>query len=289
MGNKEFKRKLRLDQAKSLAKQQKAQIKEQRRAEKNLIREKSKQLDIELVPKPVGAVHVACLIHSDGYSWEYVEKLENMVRRNLSREVIFHVYTEESRPVPEHITKHVLEEWPGQWGARKSWWYKLQLFNPAHFAGPLLYFDLDTVIVKNIDWITELPLNYFWAPRDYRYIWKPNHQGINSSVMWWDTNRFDYVYREFMAKDLQQTMRHYKGDQDYITEAIPPNSLRYFMPMNVMSWRWQCLHGGIHTSTRTHISPGAGTVIDHKTSVLVFHGDPKPHAANDTVIENFWR
>ena len=85
MGDKEFKRKLRLDQAKAVAKQQKAQIKEQRRAEKSLAREK----EIILAPKPVGAVHVACLIHSNGYEWEYVEKLEHMIRRNTSREVIF--------------------------------------------------------------------------------------------------------------------------------------------------------------------------------------------------------
>lgn len=52
MGNKEFKRQLRLDQAKAFAKQQKAQLKEQRRAEKSLAKEK----DIEVMQ--IGRAHV---------------------------------------------------------------------------------------------------------------------------------------------------------------------------------------------------------------------------------------
>lgn len=289
MGDKDFKRRLRAEQAAELARQIKRQAKEQKRAEKALavLREQ----EAEAAPPPqVGAIHCACLIHSSGYDWDYVDRLYNSVRRNLSREVIWHVYTEENRPVPPHMTKHVLEEWPGNWGPRKSWWYKLQLFNNAHYQGPMLYFDLDTVIVGRLDWITQLPLKFFWAPRDYRYLWRPSHQGINSSVMWWDTNRFEWLWREFDPGNINQIMRHYSGDQDYISEHIPHNSIRHFMPMNVMSWRWQCKDGGMNFKTRQYLEPGTGTRMDHKTSILVFHGSPKPHeVTSDPVINNFWR
>ena len=91
---------------------------------------------------PAGPIHCACLIHGDGYSWDYVDRLYNMVTRNLSRAVDFHVYTESHRDVPDHMIKHSLIEWPGVSGPKKSWWYKLQLFNAENFSGQILYFDL---------------------------------------------------------------------------------------------------------------------------------------------------
>ena len=52
-------------------------------------------------------IDCACVIHSDVYSWRYVDTLYNMLVRNLSREVRLHVYTEQDRPVPDHMIKHV--------------------------------------------------------------------------------------------------------------------------------------------------------------------------------------
>ena len=288
MTSKDFKRHLRQQQAEAYERQQRAAAKEQRRAEKALARMQQDTEDAA-PPKIRGALHCACLIHSTGYDWTYVDRLYNMVSRNLNRDVIWHVYTEESRPVPQHMTKHVLKEWPGQWGARRSWWYKLQLFNSQYYQGPLLYFDLDTVIVGNLDWITQLPTKFLWAPRDYRYLWKPTHQGINSSVMWWDTTRFDWLWSDFDQTNLAQIMRHYNGDQDYISAKIPPNSLRTFLPMAAMSWRWQIKDGGMNFKTRQYQSPGSGSHVDHRTSILVFHGSPKPHEVEDPVIRNFWQ
>ena len=241
------------------------------------------------LPDQTGPVHAACLIHSDGYSWDYVDRLYSMVTRNISRPVVFHVYTEHSRAVPSHMQKHELVEWPGTWGPRKSWWYKLQMFNADHHAGPMLYLDLDTVVVGKLDWVTKLPSHYLWAPRDYRHLWRPTHRGINSSMMWWDVTHFDWVWRQFNKLPIEQVMRSYQGDQDYISDVIPENSIRHMMPMTVMSWRWQVNDGGLNFKTRQPIHPGSGTRLYARTSVLVFHGSPKPHEVADPIIENFWQ
>jgi hypothetical protein len=60
-----------------------------------------------------GVTDCACVIHSTGYSWDYVERLYRMLTRALPGGIRMHVYTEESRPVPAHMIKHVLHEWPG--------------------------------------------------------------------------------------------------------------------------------------------------------------------------------
>jgi lipopolysaccharide biosynthesis glycosyltransferase len=142
----------------------------------------------------VAPVDCACVIHSDGYSWEYVERLYNMLTRNLSRPINFHVYTEPERTVPDHMIKHELTEWPGVAGPKKSWWYKMQLFNSQLFSGQLLYLDLDVVITGNLDWIIRLPTRNFHAIHDFRRLWKPTSRTINSSVMYFNTNTYRYVW-----------------------------------------------------------------------------------------------
>ena len=111
--------------------------------------------------RPDTVTDCACVIHGSGYDWQYVEKLYNMLTRNLQGSIRFHVYTEASRSVPPHMIKHQLTEWPGIGGPRRSWWYKMQLFNQHHHQGNLLYFDLDCVIVADLQWLVDLPTDHF--------------------------------------------------------------------------------------------------------------------------------
>lgn len=270
--------------------QQRAQLKADRRVAKVQARlARTETEEIPLPPEPTEDIHVACLIHGEVYSWDYVEKLYNMVSRNLSFRVKFHVFTEAWREVPAHMIKHELVEWPDISGPRKAWWYKMQIFNPAQHVGPLLYFDLDVVIVKNIDWIVAQTTKYFWAPRDFRHLWRANHQGINSSIMWWDTERFAWIWEEFQQRNITHLSRIHHGDQDYLSELLNERHLRYFPPMSTASWRWQCLDGGMDFRTRKYINVNSGTNIDYRTSVLIFHGSPKPHERlSDPIIRNFW-
>ena len=235
-------------------------------------------------------VDCACVIHGDLYNWQYVEKLHSMIQRNLNADIRFHVYTESDRQVPDHMIKHNLENWPDANRYKKGWWYKMQLFDQEHFSGDLLYFDLDVVIVKNIDWIIKLPANRLWAVRDFKYLQNENLYQINSSIMWWNVSAFDWVWKKFKQKDIKLTMKELTGDQDYIESALSQNQRQYFPDDRVISWRWQSHHGGLNFPDRTPQLPGAGTVIPDNTSVLVFHGQPKPHELpDDVVIEQHWR
>ncbi len=271
--------------------EQKALLKAQKRLSKLHAQQQHTPEPVEPVPVPwLGPLHVACLIHSNGYDWQYVERLYNSVRRNSTYEVVFHVFTEAHRPVPPDMVKHELIEWADINGPRKSWWYKMQVFNPANHSGPLLYFDLDTVIVRNFDWIPKLSLRYFWATRDFRQLWRPTHRGINSSVMWWDTQRFAWMWQEIEKRNIYHLMRQYPGDQDYVSDLLTDKDMRYFPQGNTASWRWQCLDGGMDFKTRRYLEPNTGTKVDPKTSILIFHGSPKPHElAHDRVVQNFWQ
>jgi len=210
-----------------------------------------------------------------------------MLKKHLSYDIRLHVYTEKDRPVPATMIKHELEDF-GIAGPRRAWWYKMQLFNVEHHAGPLLYFDLDTVIVDNIDWICQQPLNYFWAVRDFKYLWRESDYKVNSSIMWWNTQKFDGVWQAFKRQDLKKILIKYHGDQDYINDAIGSADRRFFDTVRVKSWRWQCLDGGFNFRRKCYQTPGTGTAIDQRTSVLIFHGNPKPGELQDSVVNEFW-
>lgn len=230
----------------------------------------------------------ACVIHGDGYSWQYVDTLYNMLCRNLSRPVRLHVYTEREREVPGKYIKHELKDWRIG-GPRKSWWYKMQIFNPKHHNGPLLYFDLDVVITRNIDWIWQAPLHHFWTIKDFKYLWKPTHQGLNSSLMWFDVAKYSWIWEQFRFEDLNRNMVRFRGDQDYLTDVLSNDPPRFFDPEYVQSYRWQALDGGYNFAKRIYYRPNLGVEIGPKTSVLIFHGKPNPGEVTDPLIRQFWQ
>ena len=234
------------------------------------------------------AKNYACVIHGTAYDWIYVERLYNMLKINSTHDIRLHVFTEPSRVVPAPFVKHELTEWPGISGPKKSWWYKMQMFDPAHNLGRVLYFDLDTVITKNIDWMWQLSDNYFWAVKDFKHLWRSAWNGINSSVMIWDTQKFAWIWNDFCGKNINATVKLHHGDQDYLNTVLSDQDRRFIDPEVVKSWRWQCKDGGMDMRTRQYRSPNAGTVVDPKTAVMVFHGKPKPHEVADPVISQYW-
>lgn len=232
---------------------------------------------------------VACVIHGDYYDFSYVEKLCAMVSRHLHVDLQFHVLTEHTRSVPDHIKKHDLIEWPDIHGRRAAWWYKLQLFREDLGLGQVLYFDLDTIIVNDLSWVLDLDPRFFWSIRDFKYLWRADHHTMNSSLMYFDSQRYSRIWTEFLRHDIVQLRKIYRGDQDYLSRAIKPADLHFVDPARVQSWRWQIYDGGIDVKTRRPKNPGQGAMVPPSTSVIVCHGLPKPHEICDPIVDLYWK
>ena len=71
---------------------------------------------LPVISLPTDPVDCACVIHGTGYDFTYVDRLYSMLNRHLSRGARLHVYTEAGRPVPNHMIRHDLTEWPGVTG-----------------------------------------------------------------------------------------------------------------------------------------------------------------------------
>jgi hypothetical protein len=112
---------------------------------------------------------------------------------------------------------------------------------------------------------------------------------MNSSVMWFDVDRFSWVWDKFNSGPVSQMIQGFPGDQDFLNHTIDHNQRRFFDDNKFQSYRWQCLDGGYNFKRRHHHQPGSGTVISSDTSVVVFHGRPKPHQITDSVIREHWQ
>ena len=236
-----------------------------------------------------GSLNCACLIHDTLYDFSYVDKLYRAICRNTSIDITMHVFTESNRPVPEPYVKHNLQEWSGIRGPKKSWWYKIQLFDPTQCDFPILYFDLDTVIVGNIDWIWRKNIDFFHAAQDFKYLFRSRRTTINSSVMWFDPRKWSHVYNDFDPRWVSDGVCRYHGDQDYIHQAINPERLCYLNPEKIKSYKWEVMEGGFDFAKRKQKLPGSGTIIEPDHSVYIFHGNPKPHQVSDREIHQHWR
>jgi len=212
-----------------------------------------------------------------------------MIARHLPGSFQFHVFTEHTRSVPAHMIKHALEPWPDVGGRRGAWWYKLQLFDPQHRLNQVLYLDLDTVIVSDLSWIYDLDRDYFWTLLDFKYLWRPAWQGINSSLMYVNPRKALNIWAPFENYSVQDIRRQFVGDQDYLNHIIDRNRLRFIDNIKAQSWRWQVHDGGMDQVSRGYRSPGQGSVLDPATSLVVFHGAPKPHQVQDPQIAQHWR
>ena len=107
--------------------------------------------------------------------------------------------------------------------------------------------------------------------------------------MIWDTNLYNWIWRDFLTKNINATVKLHHGDQDYLTSVLNPNDLRFFDANLVKSWRWQCKDGGLNMKTRLYNKPDTGTSVDPSTTIMVFHGKPKPHEISDSVVDQYWK
>lgn len=198
---------------------------------------------------------VVCLKAPPAYTRMDVVRLERMVARHLTIPYRFYCVTNDHAGLSCR-TKHLPS-------ALKGWWGKLYLHKLGLFGGPVLYLDLDTLIVDNIDFVADYKGD-FAILRDF---YRPD--GYGSGVMLWNTPQ-PHVWDLW----FDDPVIHPLGDQG-IMEICVPNAdrLQDLWPEKFVSFKESCQEG---------IPKGA--------AVVCFHGAPKPAAfADDHWVSRIWK
>jgi hypothetical protein len=263
------------------------ETKEQRRARK----QQEKQTTTPAVSlSPVTNTskrYVACLKYGNKYSSDYVNKLYNMVKRNLTIEHEFVCFTENPEGIDENVRIIPLSVS----SAIQGWWYKPMFFNPKlEIKGTILFLDLDLVIFRNIDKLFAHRPGEFVIIRDFnRYIIR-DYSKFNSSVFRLETGQHAHVFTNFI-RDPKAVIRAYHGDQDWIRHCIKSDYC-YWPDDWIQSYKWE-MRGKPQfdkkpRGERDFVTPGHPRVLD-ETSIAVFHGDPNPHNCKDPWVIDNWQ
>lgn len=175
---------------------------------------------------------VACVLKSGewtasklpgGYTPAHVSRLKAKVTEHLTVPHHFVCLSDIEVPCQRIALTH---SWPG-------WWSKLEMFK---IEGPVLYLDLDTDIVGNIDHMVRV--EGFVVLRNLSSMKKGR---IGSGLMFWSGD-MSHLYHEFLADPIRHmndyaTQSHRYGDQGFIQEhahtwvewqALFPDQVRSF-------------------------------------------------------------
>jgi hypothetical protein len=209
---------------------------------------------------------VACLKWGTRYSVDYVNILHGMVSRHLSLPHRFVCLTDD----PAGIACEALPIVPNL----PTWWGKLTLFRHP-IPGRVLFIDLDTVIVGNIDGFGSYD-GPFCVVRPFYRDW-----GFNSSIMNIAAD-FGYDIWNAFARDPRAAIERCRR------EADPPWNLgdQRWIELTVdKADYWQDVLPGQLVSYKVHCGHG----LPAGARLVCFHGKPDPQDVADPWVRQHWR
>jgi len=221
-------------------------------------------------------VNIVCVYWGNKYSIDYVNKLYSMVKRNLSMPFKFICYT--NHPSLKIIDDIETRKLP--FNQYDGWWNKLTLFShEADLQGTCLYFDLDVVILDNID-----DMALFGKEDTFGIIndFNPNSKSFNSSIMKFNNITAEHIWKSF--KNDETSMSRNQGDQQVISLIMHESPHLKIMPDDwTFSYKWYDrekprIHQTEWSFSRRPLA-----------KVAVFHGKPNPHESKQKWVEDNWK
>jgi hypothetical protein len=269
-----------------LSKQESKNLKAQQKLLKSSKEKKEIHKSIELVNcVSQDQLTVICVKFGNGYGREYVERLRNMVSRNLTLPYKFVCLTDDSHPI-DGVESIVQQNkcYP------KQWWHKVHMFDPSlPLSGRILYLDLDVVILNSIDKLVLNLGNGFFGIRDFNRKFHASWQQLNSSAMTWIHSSQSTIYQKFI-KDPAAAMRLH-GDQDWIWKTAK-HDIKFWNDRWIQSYKWEIRHKEELVSRngrRGFKTVKTDTTVDTECSIAVFHGSPNPADVQDKIVIDNWR
>ena len=229
--------------------------------------------------------YVACLKWGTKYNAEYVNKLYNMVNRNITIPYKFVCFTEDPKGIDSNIKTYPLPKIQAD-----GWWYK-PMFVGADLPinGTLLFLDLDVIVFNNIDKLFTCAPKKFNIIRDFNRTQRPTWTHMNSSVFRVEIGQYDNFWQQFKRNPRTETLR-LRGDQDWMYKHIKDH---VFWPDEwIMSYKWEMRDRRdlkLDERRKRNFTIDAPPKIHPDTCIAVFHGEPNPADANDSWVKENWR
>ena len=227
-------------------------------------------------------VNVICIKWGDAYDASYVNILYNMIKRNTSYDIDFYCFTDNTedllteiivKPLPTLNTKEEVY--------RTIYAYRKEAGLCDDELGGLkgqrvFFFDLDVVIVSNLDELFNYPRN-----RDFYIINDWNSKGNRvgqASCYSWVVGTLGYIKTYYEAHPKEVVEKYFTASQEYLSDkVIEKYGALNFWPENwFASFRFHCMPK--FGPFRHFIMP---SIPKNRPGlkVIVFHGMPNPREA----------
>lgn len=206
------------------------------------------------------------------YSIKYVNNLYNMIIRNTTYPINFYCFTDDSEGINENI---IVKELPVMNVADLRYAYIKEAGLCDDNLGELngqrvLYFDLDTIIVDNIDCYFELPKgDEFYIIND----WNNKNRVGQASCYSWVVGTLGFVKKDFEKNPIDIYEKFYTASQEYLsTKIIEKYGKLNFWPESwSKSFRFHCLPTPLIPFLRRFKM----ATIPSGAKIICFHGKPK--------------
>lgn len=170
----------------------------------------------------------------------------------------------------------LLHCWPG-------WWSKIELFRPDLPLDAAVYFDLDTVILGNIDALVGIASKVNFSPlRGFNQKYSPQRNkkmNFASGIMVGNFSAHCQVYHDFLADPLghiaEKRENWMHGDQGFIASVIGldvPRLQDFFYENYIVGKR----------------ITQAGQRIPLDARILAWSGEPRLHTMKNHPIMGLW-
>lgn len=214
-------------------------------------------------------VNVICMKWGTKYGPEYVNTLRSMLSRHLVRAHRLVCFTDDGTgigPGVEILPLPAMNLPPD----KERGWRKLSTFQSpfGDLRGPVLFLDLDIVIIDSIDCFFDHP-GEFCIIHDWAKPWRTTG---NSSVYRFEAGAHPELLDTFL-QNIDQVKREVRNEQEYLTREMQRIGILAYWPKEwCVSFKYGCLPAFPLNLVQTPRLPQGARIV-------VFHGNPNPPEA----------
>lgn len=217
--------------------------------------------------------YVLCMKWGTKYGAEYVNRLYNMVDKNLSIPFEMICLTDDKTNINNNVTCFDIPPLDLPKGSPERGWNKLSTFEPNLYGlqGQALFLDLDVVITENIDCF----FTYKQGQEDGRFLvihdWKkPWRITGNTSVYRFELGTFADVLPYF-RQNFDAIRNNFRNEQAFLCDFLKNHygTLNYWPSDWCKSYKYHCLK---KIPLGYFVAPSKPKDV----KIIIFHGEVNP-------------
>lgn len=211
--------------------------------------------------------NIICMKWGDKFPAIYVNRLYGMIDRNITMPFNLYCFTDNGIGIRDEVKIRPLPNLNLPDNIPERGWQKLSVFsdNFGYLVGPVLFLDLDVLIVDNIDSFFEITGDFIIAHDKKR----PKKIEGNSSVFRFNIGQNSDIL-DFFINHFNQIRKEVRHEQAYLSREIHKKGILNYWPDKwVPSFKYHCIPPLHKTFFKKPFIPKGAKII-------LFHGSPNP-------------